>query len=340
MKEKKLVVGGRLPEGFVLAKPLAQESYDESVIYELEKQGRLIITRKRDGWKMFAVVGSTGKVRLFTDGLNEVDSRFDHIRKELESLNLTFGTVLVGEAIVDLEGSDDVTKVISIFHSNTEKSIKFQEANGMAKFMVFGVLFLNIGAVQPLYWLAYQWLSERFYSCPLSYVSPAPVLKMSYDQAKKMVIEKEWEGLVLYDKNYILTYRTDGKNPKRPKGCYKWKPIMEDDFIVILSIHRPETGVLKELVLMQIDPANGIEFYCGRLGSFTNQMREELAKLKLPFVVQARFDTRFAKTGKIRNPRFVRVRDDKNVSGCVAPKSYPNREYMRFLEASWPLKKE
>lgn len=212
---------GKLPKGFVLAKPIAQEGYDESVIYELERKGRLIVTRKRDGWKMFAVVGPKGKVRFFTDGLNEIDSRFEHIKKELESLNLASGIVLVGEAIVDFEGTDDVTKVISIFHSNTEKSIKFQNDNSKAKFMVFGVL--PSGKESLPYSMVSEWFSMILALCneDLNYIFPALVLDMSYNEAKELVVEKGWEGLVLYDKDYALTYRIDGKAPKRPEGCYK-----------------------------------------------------------------------------------------------------------------------
>ncbi len=322
---------GKLPEGFVLAKPIAQENYDESIIYELERRGRLIIERKRDGWKMFALKGSSRKVRLFTDGLNEVDSRFNHIKSELEKMNLPDDTVLVGEAVVDLTSTDDVTKVISIFHSSTEKSIQFQKTNGMAKFMVFGGVMPCRTGVELSYDSVYSIISNLFkMSNTLVHVFPAQALKVGFDEAKRMVIEMGWEGLVLYDKEYRLTYRTDGKNPTRPKGCYKWKPIMEDDFIVREWIPRPGTKTVKELVLLQIDPLSSKEFYCGKLVSFSNQIRQELAGMKYPIVVQARFDMRFAKTGKIRNPRFMRTRDDKERSACIAPKSYPSAKYQAF----------
>ena len=42
----------------------------------------------------------------------------------------------------------------------------------------------------------------------------------------------------------------------------------------------------------------------------------------LLLVVQAEFEARFPKTGKIRNARFVRVREDKPLADCRAPRSY------------------
>ncbi|HEY4520573.1 MAG TPA: hypothetical protein VJJ72_02110 [Candidatus Paceibacterota bacterium] len=324
---------GRLHEGFVLAKPISQENYDEKIIYDLERQGRLVITRKRDGWKLLALVGPNGEIRLYTDGINEIDSRLDHIKDELRSLSFPSNTLVVGEAIVDMRDSDDLTKVISIFHSNLAKAQDLQKEYGRIRFMVFAIVPLGDASGfknSPLnsYGISISEKLRAFNESrrKLGYVFPVPVLNTSFDEAKQIVIEKGWEGLVLYDKDYQLTFRTDGKAPKRPRGCYKWKPILEDDFIVRSWIPRPGNKSVKELVLLQIDPVTQGEFYCGKLGSFNNEMRSLLAKMIYPIVVQARFDTRYPKTGKIRNQRFVMIRTDKPVHQCVAPKSYPEME--------------
>lgn len=75
--------GNELPLDFVVYKPLKPEAYDEKDIYTLEAAQRLIITRKRDGWKVF-VFKSKDRVRFYTDGINEVTDRFDHLREALE----------------------------------------------------------------------------------------------------------------------------------------------------------------------------------------------------------------------------------------------------------------
>ncbi len=312
-----------LPKGFVLAKPIKQEEYDESIIYDLEKQGRLIITRKRDGWKLLAHFDAKGTIRLYTDGINEVDSRLDHIKEELRLVGVPVNTLIVGEAIVDIASNDDLTKVQSIFGSNLSKAMDIQKEHGKVRFMVFGVVPLSKEN-------SYSTIDFRlaYMSCELSrpvprfkYVFQVPIIAANFTKAKEIVVKRNWEGLVLYADDYQLTYRTDGKNPARPKGCYKWKPIMEDDFIVREWLPRPDK-TLKEIVLSQIDPVTKKEFYCGKLGSFNDNMRHELRFLNYPVVVQARFDTRYSKTGKIRNPRFMRIRDDKKIEDCVAPKHY------------------
>lgn len=309
----------RLPKGFVLAKPIAQEGYDEAIIYELERQGRLRITRKRDGWKMLALVDSKGLIRLYTDGINEIDSRFDHIKKELQKLKLPSQTLVVGEAIIDINDNDDLGKVISIFHSNLERSLVLQKEYGKIGFMIFAVISLNRSS-SGLSTLDHDY-SYKISTRKFKYIFNVTRILKTFSQSKRLVVEKDWEGLVLYDKDYQLTYRTDGKAPQRPEGCYKWKPIYEDDFIVREWISRPD-GTVKELVLLQIDPVTRLEFYCGKLGTFSNEMRKKLAKTSYPIVVQAKFEARFPKTGKIRNARFMRIRDDKPAEQCIAPKRY------------------
>lgn len=318
-----------LPKGLVLAKPIAQESYDESVIYDLERHDRLVITRKRDGWKILVHFDRNGEPRLYTDGLNEIDSRLDHIKSELKKLGFPPNTLAVGEGIVDVDDNDDLTKVISIFHSNLARSLQLQETYGKINFMLFGAVscgldetFHSLGRSFLAVFRAKSVIEHR----RLRYVSLAPILRCNFDQAKRIVVEKGWEGLVLYDKSYGLAYRLDGRAPKRPRGCYKWKPILEDDFIIRERIFRPNKEVLKEVVLLQIDPVSGKEFECGKLSSFSAKMLQRLGKVKLPIVVQARFEMRFPKSGKIRNARFVQVRIDKPINQCIAPKSYPEEK--------------
>ena len=74
-------------------------------------------------------------------------------------------------------------------------------------------------------------------------------------------------------------------------------------------------------MLLQIDPKTKKEFYCGKVGTFTNKMRDELKRLKRPFVMQVAFEARY-ESGKVRNARFMHLRPDKKVKDCVSPKSY------------------
>lgn len=314
---------GKLPKGFVISKPIAHENYDATLLRELDAAGQLIKTRKRDGWKLLTTIDTKGLVRIYTDGMNEVDSRLDHIKDEVRSLRFPHRSLLVGECISDIDNQDDIGRVGGLLHANTLRANKIQHHSGKLKLMIFGAIFLNGEYVTTPYIEVLPYLQDMVSQDTTSSVLTVPVLNQSLSEAQKTVIQNQWEGLVLYEKNFCYTFRLDGKNPQRPKGCFKWKPIFEDDFIVREKIMRPNGNTVKEVVLLQIDPATRKEFECGKLGSFTREMREQLAgDDQYPFVVQAAFEMRYPKSGKIRNARFVRIRGDKKIKDCVAPKSY------------------
>ena len=199
--------------------------------------------------------------------------------------------------------------------------IEIAERNGGIRYAPFGLLYAGGRRIRIPFIETLEALQRicRDLGSPL--IQPPEVLRMSFDDAKKLVVARGWEGLVLYAADFRYEFRLDGKNPKRPWGCWKWKPVNEDDFIVRDRVFNPD-GTLKELVLSQIAP-DGREFYCGRLGAFDKATRAKLGAMPAPFVVQAEFDERYKKTGKLRVPRFVRVRDDKPVDQCVATKNYP-----------------
>jgi len=311
-----------LPEDFVLAKPIQREAYDPEVLEELEKEGRLIITRKRDGWKLFALFNKKGKVRIFTDGLRDVSDRVPHIVKELESLGWS-KALLVGEGVMVINGKDERTAAASVLSSGPTRALEVQKELGFVRFVVFDVLFSggNDCARTVSYKLRLKLLKDSHLSF-LKNISAVEVINETFETAKKMVIENNWEGLVLYDSEFRLSFRLDGKNPERIKGCYKWKPTYEDDFIVrkwFASKTDPER--LKEVEILQIDPKTGKEFSCGKLGGFTNDMRKKLKKTRYSIVMQVNFDGRFA-SGKLDNARFADIRKDKKPKDCIAPKSF------------------
>ncbi|MEK7192359.1 MAG: hypothetical protein AAB646_02505 [Patescibacteria group bacterium] len=317
----------------MLAKPLQREAFDESVIYEMEKQDRLVITRKRNGYKIFAVK-YRNRVKIYTDGMNEATNRLEHIAKELELKMAHNKSMIVGEAVIDLNDNDDYLKVASIFKSNPKRAIDLQKIMGKIRMMIFDVVFwsgantLNHPYVSP----ARLGLIQRRLNG--KYAFPVPVLDMSYDEAKKLVAEKKktnehgWEGLVLYDKDFKSSFRLDGKSPERIKGCYKWKPILEDDFIIRSWIPSEKNlNLVKEVVLLQVDPVTGREFSCGKFGGFTKKMRTDLAAANYPLVMQIEFEVRFP-SGKLCNARLgpMGIRADKKPENCVASVSYPNAE--------------
>lgn len=231
-------------------------------------------------------------------------------------------------------GDDNYEKVSGILNVNvrTEVAIARQGEIGFIKLMPFEMPILGgENLFKSCGYGARMLAMQNFLFC-LSLrlddqqdIIPTTFLNMSYDEAKKMVVEKEWEGLVLYDEDFRSSFRLDGKEPERIEGCWKWKLPHEDDFIVrewVPSEKRP--GSVKEIILLQIDPVMRKEFECGRLGNFNQKTRADLLSFKYPIVLQVKFEKRFPKSGKLRNARFIRFRTDKKVSDCIAPRSYTN----------------
>ncbi|MBI2625375.1 MAG: hypothetical protein HYW70_03535 [Candidatus Nealsonbacteria bacterium] len=317
-----------LPEGFVFYKPLQREAYDESTIFELEKKRKLIITRKRDGWKLIAVKSGKGW-KVYTDSTREVTERLPHIKKELDNLEIPENSMLIGEGIVDLDGNDNFLGVGSVFNSKPQKSLEMQRQNGLVKFMVFDIAFWEgrCSLSQP-YSSRLENIQRVLAKGKPGYVMPLTVVDAAFNEAKNMVRNSGWEGLVLYDKDFTASIRLDGKSPKRPEGCYKWKPVFEDDFIVREWIPQDkDPAKLKEVVLLQIDPVTKKEFDCGRLGSFSGETRRKIKEILEggtgPAVLQVGFEIRFS-SGKLRNKWFIRIREDKSWRNCLAPKSFTN----------------
>lgn len=311
---------GTLSKGFVLAKPIKPEDYDESILKDLQDAGRLIITRKRDGWKMFAGIDENNNVALYTDGINEFDDRLRNVKEEILSIGFPPNTLLVGELLATDRDKDAYTNLLRMLKTRQEKVRDVEKIVGALQFMVFNIIFLNGERVYKPYSEVLKLLNELIPKHAIS-VKRVSVLSMPLGTAKIVVRAEGWEGLVLYDTEYRITYREDGKNPQRPKGCYKWKPLFEDDFIVQSSILRQDGTEVKELILSQIDPRSGKEFECGKLGSLTRKIRMELVNAQYPFVVQVAFELRFA-SGKLRHARFMRLRPDKDTAHCIAPISY------------------
>lgn len=340
---------GVLPKTFKLSKPIEHFNYDQRVIYDLEKQGRLLSTRKENGWKVFACIDKHRDITFLTDGLNEIPRiKLDHIRNELGMLspiNLPPNTLLVGEVVGNGE-TDDRGRVIALMQSkNPEDFLKMLQTGPLPHLRLFNIIFMNGTVFDTSYKLIHKRLTGM--TLGLKYVQPVELLNCTFDEAKARVLKEGWEGLVLYDKDFRITFRNDGKSdPRRPYGSWKWKPRNEEDFIALgCRMRDKDPNTVKDLKLYQIDPVNGKYMRCIHYGSFTKIDREKFSRLPMrrvtakrgkkivtgwfetPFVCQLTHDARKEKSGKLEGAREFFVREDKSPEECFAPKSYPEAEY-------------
>lgn len=317
-----------LDKNFVPAKP--KHSVEDRKVYELEQQGDLIITRKRDGYRHLVVVSSS-RVRIYTRGIEDVTALYPHICEDFLRLGLPTGDFLFdGEMLVDNSGRDEFEMLTRIAKSKPEAAIALQSEAGKAVYMIFDPIIWEgrITSDKP-YRERLCMLKSLFgghqNSSHVSSISPVPVLSCSFNEARKQVLREGWEGLVLYDGTKPTAFRLDGRKdqPIRPDGCWKWKPHFEDDFIATRFTYG--TGKNKDrmgkLYLAQIDPQTGEMVSCGEVGGgFSDAEREDFAHATYPLVVQVEYQRRFP-SGALRHPQFVRLRGDKAPEECIYPTS-------------------
>lgn len=307
---------------FVPPKP--KNSVEESKVTALEKRGDLIITRKRDGYRHLVAITKNG-VRIYTRGIEDVTARYPHIAGELKGANFPFDVLVDGEMVVDDAGQDRFEALTKIAKSKPEVAVVLQHELLKTHFMVFDVVVWRGEVVlsRP-YGERLKIVSDNFHFDFVGNISSVPVLSCSFVEAKNLVKRSGWEGLVLYDRTKSSTFRLDGKieQPPRPEGCWKWKPLREDDFFV--ERWQKGTGRNKDrmgkLFLLQVDPRIGKKVACGEVGTgFSDEEREALADdTKYPLVVEIAYERRFA-SGALRFPRFLRIRDDKKPKECILP---------------------
>lgn len=322
-----------LPERFMMPKPVRQ--IKDELAADLESKGRLVKTRKRNGYRIWAVKDRA--VKLFTRGNNEVTACFPHIVEELEMM-MPPRSFLDGEMhIIKNNGDDDFLAVGLIFKNshNPEEAIRLQKKTRYADFMIFDVVFWEGEKYIVRPWqerqdkLQYEFMRAQIQSAfkgfphRFKYIFQVETLHAPLKEAQDYAIEYAWEGLVLYDSEGCSDFRLDGK-VARPPVSWKWKPIHEDDFIVRRWIPRKDSPhLVKEFVLSQIDSETGNEIDCGKCGSgLTNAQRIEFANDALyPLVVEIKFYARFP-SGRLQHASILRVRarDDKKPEECIFQK--------------------
>jgi ATP-dependent DNA ligase len=320
-----------LDKRLVLPKP--KNSVENDIVHALEKKKRACFTRKRNGYGV--VLALSNKAKVYTRGsIRDISENVPHITDEIESVRPSRNSVLCGELLAERDGKDWPEFITRVTQNDVDTAQELQKQFGRVKLMIYNVLVYNGEDVtrcmnEERLRIVHSLFSECRYSFPVE------VVNQSFAAAQETVIANKWEGLVVYDKAAATMYRLDGNDdrPPRPYGCWKRKPAYEDDFIVVGWVggtagkrHEKRMG---KLILAQVHPETGQTVPCGEVGiGFTDEDRDVLADdSRYPFVAEVQFERRFPPRAisksriqcALANPRYVRLREDKNPNACVLP---------------------
>lgn len=315
-----------LYKSFVGPKPIDEAPEDH--IRELESADKLIIERKRNGHG--GLVATTGfrhqYVELYSRGVHELTRKFPDIVDELRGMSIPPNSLLAGELVLSINGIDDPDAFNGLAKSSPANAIQKQKTLGPVRFALFNVIVHKGKSVIKLpYGDRLDIIRELTARRRVTNVNIVDIVTQSFEQAKATVKEREWEGLVLYDKGAGSKYRLDGRtdDPPRPPGCWRWKPYKEGDFVAtgwIPSDSKKFKGLVKDLLIAQRDPITKEFVSCGKVGNgLTPKQKRDFADDALyPMVFEVKF-LRRTLNNRLISASVLRHRTDKEPVDCFSP---------------------
>jgi len=326
--------------------------YDKMVAARSSESG--IITRKMNGFFHYFFVGSKGKVQVFTRRFEDHTEKYPTLVKSLERAKFPKNTVLFTELVVKrrVKGHviEDRIAMQSISNSLPKRARALQL---MPQNQVTAVVLLI-----P-YWKD-EFLSERTFGqllemveenfglkrrCPVGFEG-IEILYMDFAESKKWVKTSKAEGVVIYDGNSVPGEKLinfQGRPKRYTSMCWKWKPIKEDDFLVVFD---PESedwergggygkGRIAKLpgkvALYQMNDEGKWVYICLCGTGFDDEQRREVLKYSEErshmhmcgvaeiSYAERRYMSQGDKTNALTDPGFSRWRGDKPVDEVVNP---------------------
>ncbi|CAB4131051.1 DNA ligase, ATP-dependent, central [uncultured Caudovirales phage] len=332
-----------LPKNLAFSKP--NNTISDKAMNKLDKDGRLLYTRKVNGMCVIAHIMENGDVELYSRRMDSITGKFPHLATALQELEIPTSSVLLFEAYMGNGNTKRDMKLLqTIMNADDDKALARQKEIGCVKFYLFRVPILGGKCLEAMYsneanlYLIAEEFTDTFFNYPGKFLScAAPRTFLSTEAAKAYAVDRGWEGWVVYDKDAIIgdkSYRFTGK-PDRPASCFKLKPSQEDDFIAYFSPiegtkERPmgffgsgkNRGRVGTLSLYQLNDA-GEEVYISEVGSgLTDLDRQVMMTSKWPQCVQIEYEERFYikagdDTNALQLPRYKGLRQDKSVDECI-----------------------
>jgi ATP-dependent DNA ligase len=305
-----------------------------------------IITIKRDGFMHPILIDTAGNVKIYTRRMDDCTEKYPHIVKAITRTKLPKRTIILSELVTERDdGSDDRLAIQAISNSLPERARALQQAGPKAKAIFLYIAFWGGESLADLsFGAGIEFLEQQFGTKDRKpeHCDIMEVFYGSFEEAKKHVIDKNIEGLVIYNANESpgsMLFNFRGK-PERPMA-FKWKPIFEDDFICVFDPdcesgrwdpkqcgewgRGRRKGFPKNLALYQYN-RKGEMIFISHVGTgLTEATLQEILDRRINGdvgVAEIHYTSRrYISKGEISNslvePRFVRWRPDKKRKECV-----------------------
>lgn len=312
------------------------------------QNGEYAATFKRDGFMHPVLIDTHGEVKIYTRRMESCTDKYPHLVKAFKKARLPKRSILLCEFVVVKDGRDNRLMMQAISNSLPDRA-RGMQAVDKARAVVLAIPFWNgVDIYSPAtFGASLEFLEEQFgvASRRPEYIDVMEIDYHDFEHAKKEVKRRKLEGLVVYDLNAVpgeRTYNFRGK-PERPE-CWKWKPVLEDDFLVVFDPELKHWGAYKEggswgrgkhqevagrVALYQYSEAGEPIFIAGCGSGFTDEERAVIVNVarkhkgiagiaEIKFV-ERRYKRLGDKTNSLVEPVFVRWRTDKTVKELVNP---------------------
>ena len=310
---------GRLPAGPISLMRLI-EVEDLSKITDQVSPQDLSVEKKLDGWQI-QTIGPD----IYSRRGKKITDKFLPLAKALKDQK---GSRMVGELVYwnAKTGKMDESSVTKVAGTKDpmEAALKMAklETNGLFQIIFFDMLQKNGKDISGYPFEDRRKSLEKAFRANKRITRSPEYPFNKWETAYEDSLEEGGEGVVMKNKLVPYLWEPLGESePKREGYQWKVKEVRTDDFVVYDHYYTP-----KGSLIVRFGQYHGKKLVpVGEMNNFSRAREIEIEKRlkKGPFLMEIVFQERFPKPpGKLRNPRFLRFREDLEVKSAKLPSRF------------------